>query len=531
MAGTPAPDFFDQLDPKAIPRRWSWKRWLALVVTVCCLAFAAVFGYLWYEAQSVVNQFSAGDKQQVVDATAPELGKSAQKPLRGLRDAETYLLIGSDARPGETASRSDTTLLVRVYPKEKMASILSIPRDMWVPIPGYGEDRINAAYAYGGVPLLAATLREWIGVPIDHFFQVGFSSFAGVVDDLDGVYLPIDQTYYHVNDGTEANNWAAIDVKHGYQKLDGEDALSWVRFRHLDSDFYRAARQQVFLREAGRQLRQEGLGGMRQIIDTVAKGTTSDIKLNSLISLSNTLRAIPAERIVRVTMPGTGTSINGASVLLADETEKEQVLDYWNNPEQAFADQERKPPPQAQETLKYGLLRYLGTNLRPFQPDYGLAAIAASEELRRADTEKRARQQTSQKEQETEAPLQEVTPPATPDKEVPSCTPTKLPDGYYWPDDATRSYQLNGYPSASSYATQGSGISIMWMWSNWLDPPILDSPADALRAGGRTYQLYWEASTLRMIAWRQGRGLAWIHNTLQSELSQEEMIDLAKSCR
>lgn len=517
-----APPSFD-FDPPRRKRRWL--RVVGMLGIIIVVFAGGVTFWAYRQAKGVTDKFHEGEKGMIVARALPELEKKPRKPAKGIGEATTYLLVGSDARPGDTASRSDTTLLVRVYPDEKIASILSIPRDIWVDIPGYGENRINAAYAYGGVPLLIETLREWTGVRIDHFFAVDFSSFAGVVDNLDGVYLPIDQDYHHVNDGTAENNWAEIDVDHGYQKLYGDEALEWVRFRHLDSDFHRAARQQIFLREAGRQLRKQSLTGLKPIIEAVAEGITSDIGTGTLIKLANTLREIPSERIVRLTMPGDGTMINGASVLLTSDEDKANVIKAWTRPSTLIETQKQKPNPGLKFKQKQGLLEFLQGRVRPVSDDYAdlIGWIRKREQV--LERKRAARHVKRKPRGLIDNPL-----PVIPVTRAETCRPMKLPEGYMWPDDPTRNYRLNGYPAASSYATRSSGDSILWMWTDWLDPPILDSPSDAARIGGVTYQMFWEGDTLRMVSWSIGNSAAWIQNTLQNSLSKDEMLDLATSC-
>jgi LCP family protein required for cell wall assembly len=497
---------------------------IGLLIVSLVLLGLAIGAYL--QASGLVSQFRAGEKAEVVEATEPQLGVVAQEPLRGLRQAQTYLLLGSDARPGDTASRSDTTIVVRIYPDEKIASVLSIPRDLYVEIPGYGSDRINAAYAYGGVPLLTKTLREWLGVPVDHFFAVDFSSFAQVVDDLGGVYLPIDQDYFHVNDGQAENNWASIDVDHGYQRLDGEDALSWVRFRHLDSDFHRAARQQIFLREAGRQLREAGVGEYRDLAQTIAKGTTSDINLSEMLNLANTLRQIPAQRIVRVTMPGSGTMINGASVLLVSEEEKEATLDLWNNPEKVIDQQESRPPASQVERLNQAARALLVSTIAELDPAAEPGARRWEGELRAQESQKRTRVAKNKPEV-----VLEDNPAPVVDPGLPYCRPQELPPGYYWPEEAWRVYRLAGRLTGALYATQSSGVSLLWTFTSWRQAPILSAASDAEQIDGNRYQLYWDGGTLRAVSWKVPGGVAWVQNTLLNELDKDEMIGLATSCQ
>lgn len=502
---------------------------------------AGIGWYVWWEADKIVDEFQAGDKKEVVAQAAPELDVQPKRQFPGLKRATTYLLIGSDIRTSiESVGRSDTIMLVRVYPKQKAASILSLPRDLYVPIPGYGHNRINAAYSYGGVGLLIKTLREWLGVPINHFFQVDFLSFIKVVDELNGVFLPVDQRYHHVNDGSAANNWAEIDLEPGYQNLQGEDALSFVRFRHLDSDFYRAARQQLFIREVGRQLRAKkgDVMTMRDVIKIVAKGTTSDLdNVSETFKLANTLREIPSDNIVRIVLDAPGTMINGMSVLVPSEEDKKRAIRQWTNPQLVTKHQPRSPQKKP------------GPDLGRSAWDVVNVIFAINGYRKLAQISERTQNQYYSKQKKKLKPrkvkkfgvasdylVPDVEPPsllrAQKNKRMRTCVPEALPPDYHWPsEEAARTYTLAKKPAMAAYATKASGNSILWMWTTWQNPPILDAPNDAVKIKGKTYHLYWESGQLRMVAWRLGRTNVWITNTLRNEVSKDQMLALARSCR
>ena len=175
----------------------------------------------------------------------------------------TYLLLGSDTREGLTPeeqqqfgtdqaiggeNRSDTIILVRTEPDTRRAVFLSFPRDLWVDIPGHGADKINAAFEGGleggGPQLVAATVTQLTGIPIDHVLYVGFAGFQSVVDAIGGVRLCLPEAM--------TDPLTALDLPAGCQTLDGAQALAYVRTRHQPCDripdFARIARQQQFLR-------------------------------------------------------------------------------------------------------------------------------------------------------------------------------------------------------------------------------------------------------------------------------------------
>jgi LCP family protein required for cell wall assembly len=168
----------------------------------------------------------------------------------------TWLLVGSDSRQdlspeqqaelttgGDMGSgRTDTVLLVHIpaFGSSTAPTMVSIPRDSYVPIPGYGTDKINAAFSAGGAPLLAQTVEQATGLRIDHYAEIGFGGFAVVVDALGGVTVCPPEP---VNDPL-----AGIDLPAGCQHLDGRNALGYVRSRATArADLDRMANQRAFM--------------------------------------------------------------------------------------------------------------------------------------------------------------------------------------------------------------------------------------------------------------------------------------------
>jgi LCP family protein required for cell wall assembly len=167
-----------------------------------------------------------------------------------------WLLVGSDSRQGLSAEqqqalatggdigngRTDTILLIHVpaWGSNTHATAVSIPRDSYVPIPGNGKDKINAAFAIGGAPLLTQTVERATGLRLDHYAEVGFGGFAGLVDALGGVNLCLTES---INDPL-----AGIDLPAGCQELDGRNALGYVRSRATPrADLDRMANQRQFV--------------------------------------------------------------------------------------------------------------------------------------------------------------------------------------------------------------------------------------------------------------------------------------------
>jgi LCP family protein required for cell wall assembly len=224
-------------------RRISLKKAILIGLGVILLLVLALAGAVAWWANGVYGQISnvtpgVRQAQQELDTTPPLPDQPA-----------VALVIGSDHRgtdPKGNPGLSDTLMLVRIDPRTRYISLLSIPRDLQVDIPGVGTDKINAAYTFGGPKLALETVKGVTGVKVNYLITVDFLGFRDLVNAFGGVYVNVDQYYFHSN-ATSVEHYSEIDVKPGYQLLKGSDALAFARFRHTDSDFYRNARQQLFL--------------------------------------------------------------------------------------------------------------------------------------------------------------------------------------------------------------------------------------------------------------------------------------------
>jgi LCP family protein required for cell wall assembly len=221
---------------------------LGTFLTITSLALAVAAGSYLYFHQSIA----------AVQASTPDVVK-AQKVLHipKANEPAIALVIGYDHRAGVEANRpslSDTLMLIRADPRTKSISLLSFPRDLDVPIycsPGAAAvttDRINSAYSRCGSKGTLLTVEKLTDLPVNYLITVNFHGFKEVVDKLGGVWMDVDRRYYNRNTGSAYNNFANIDLQPGYQRLDGQQALDFVRYRHTDSDLYRVARQQEFVR-------------------------------------------------------------------------------------------------------------------------------------------------------------------------------------------------------------------------------------------------------------------------------------------
>jgi LCP family protein required for cell wall assembly len=418
---------------------------------------------------------------------------------------QTILILGSDQRyvdiKAKTPVRSDTIILLRLDPDKGATAVMSLPRDLKVKIPGHGTDKINAAYAIGGPSLSVRTIRNLLHIPINHVVNVNFGGFRRAVDRLGCVYTDVDRRYFNDNSPPFGGgpNYATIDVKAGYQKLCGQDALDFVRYRHFDTDLVRAARQQQFLSDAKDQV---GVGKVfsdrKALLKIFGRYTQTDISSDQAILRLLKLAVTSAQKPVQeVRFPG---DITGDFVTVTDAHVRAVTARFMN---------------------AKGTTGSRGTS--------GKTTTKPKTKGRRSSA--------------TLPPGLQLAPRQGEDEAVQLAT--KLPFSVYYPKavttggqylpDHSRAYDLfdRGKHKYRAYRivvkTDNLGQYYGVQGTNWAGPPILDNPSGRRRMGGRTYELFYDGDRLRIVSWRSGKAVYWISNTLLQTLSNKQMLALARS--
>ena len=260
----------------------------------------------------------------------------------------TVLIVGSDHR-GKTVTGqfglSDTLMLLRIDPKHHAAALFSIPRDLWVTVPGYGTGKINGAYSAGGNALALKAVKQYTGVHPNYLINIDFSGFRGIVDSLGGVYVNVDQYYYNPPATAPYSGWSEIDIQPGYQQLKGRDALAFSRYRHTDDDFHREARQQLFLRafESRAANRFNGVSvtdipDITNLLNTVSKSFTIIAPGGSRPSISTLVKFVATaygvrSQIASVHAPfGVVDEPGGASAVDIDPAALQKAIAKWKRP-------------------------------------------------------------------------------------------------------------------------------------------------------------------------------------------------------
>ena len=242
-----------------------------------------------------------------------------------------YLIIGNDAGPDRVGARSDVMVLVHVPEDHSNVTLIHFPRDLYVSIPGHGKNKLNAAYAFGGGPLLVKTMQNLLGIRIDHVAMLGFEGFKRMTDAVGGVDVYVE----------EASEGDGKVFRQGTMHMDGETALIFVRQRYMlsEGDISRGQRQLAFIKALMlKTLSKDVLTNpikLKDSIDAATSNLTVDQKLDvgQMRSEAFALRGLRGDDIRFITAPftGFGTTAAGASIDIVDEVKMAQLGEAIRN--------------------------------------------------------------------------------------------------------------------------------------------------------------------------------------------------------
>lgn len=267
-----------------------------------------------------------------------QVADSQQESLttEGFSNRINVLLLGTDDGDSDdfdkdVPKRTDAMLLVSFDPENSQVSVLSLPRDTRVTIPGRrGHDKINAAYAYGGVPLAKRTVANLLQVPINHYMQVDWQGFIKVVDMLGGVDLDVEQNMDYEDPYADLK----IHLKKGKQHLNGEKAGEYVRFRHDEmGDIGRVERQQKFMKALAKQAFTVGnMVKLPVIIGTASEYVKTDMTFIQLVKAANCLRLFGEGGVKSASLKGDFGDIGGVSYWVTTPSKIAATLDELKIP-------------------------------------------------------------------------------------------------------------------------------------------------------------------------------------------------------
>jgi LCP family protein required for cell wall assembly len=512
------------MDDERPPSLWlgMWKRFLIGGVLIVLLSGGAT-------ATLALNKISG-----IADEVFPKINEieapSSVVTPEYSGGPQTFLILGSDRRVGskdaydrEDPPHSDTILLVRFDPAQGQTSVLSIPRDLMVNIKtangeSYPDEKINAAYTIGnrlggtkgGMVLAAETIEHEVfpELKLNGILDVSFSGFIKVVDTLGCAYVNVDHRYYNENVGSTETDYTSINLQPGYQKLCYENALDYVRYRHTDSDFVRVARQQDFIRDLREQISPTNEIGQ---IDTVAKAvghaisSTFHASAAELIELAKLIAFSQGKPLRQVKFQSSNVNFKGPNggsyVTTTPELSQATLTDFLHGDEHLSLPA-AKPPTHTSHHSHHSSR----ASFSPSSIDLFPTSSAGNSEAVKAAIE---------------VPF-------------PVLYPT-LQSG------PAEQQQVRAYTLKDQQGNLHHAYVVVWQensiggyydfeGSDWLNPPLF-AHARTQTIDGRSYRLVDDGAHIHVIGWRSGEVLYWLTNTLLEELSNAQMIALAKSAQ
>ena len=483
-------------EPPKPPRRPSIKRMLlgCAILLACATAAAAVA--VLDEVHTLKDALSQNGA----------LNTGGTLASAGWGDPQTLLLVGDDQRSltGDfkyysraVLPHANEMLLVRIDPSKPWISMMSIPRELQVAI--YPKDaapvttRLNYAYTAGGIPLLVSTIKRVTGLSVNHVVVITFGRFRRAVDEMGCVYSTVDRRYFHVNvPGGE--QYQEINLQPGYQRMCGTQAVQFVSYRHDDTSLVRDARDQSFLLDVKQEYGPSLASNVHEFETIFGKAVQTDPGLHStagLLNLLGTLISSSGRRVRQVQFQANlGPSVDTAS--------SQQIARSVHS----FLYGGSALPRGSTAAVAHAVRNHKVAAKLPLLPT-GSSQLSAASKLASG----------------LPFPLEY---PRVQERNGASVPPAlrgyliHAPDGSAYPIYTSVFYagQLGQY-----YDVQGT---------TWTESPMLTSPQQTIRVGPRTYQLFYDGSNLKVVAWHEHGAVYWIHNTLSDQLANGDMLAIAE---
>jgi LCP family protein required for cell wall assembly len=321
------------------PRRRRWRRVLLVLLTLVLVVLVAVGGFVGYLGWRVNDNVTQAELLPTAPppTTAPD-GTPIEVPTSG--NGTNFLVVGADSRGANDRGRADVIVLVHVPADPTSIQMIHFPRDLFVAIPGHGKNKINASYAFGGEPLLVETIQNLVGIKIDHVARTDFDGFKDMTDAVGGIRV-------YAEEGNDASGNGGTAIRKGWNDLNGEQALGFVRERYelSQGDISRGRRQLAFvkallLKATSPETIRNPLA-IARFTDAATKNLVvdKDLSIGAMKDYALALRNIRSSDVVFATAPftGFGTDPNAGSIdivdtkgmkLLGEALRKDRMDDY-----------------------------------------------------------------------------------------------------------------------------------------------------------------------------------------------------------
>ncbi len=468
---------------------------LACVIVLLAAAISAAV-FVLEEVHTLTSDLSQNGTLKVAN------GQLAQA---GAGEPQTLLLVGDDQRSltkyyhVAVPHLANEMLLVRLDPSKPYISMMSVPRELWVPIhtPNGGTfvNRINAAYTYG-IGTLVSTLKQDIGISVNHVVVITFAHFKRAVDQMGCVYSTVDRRYFHVN-VPGGPQYQEINLQPGYQKLCGDEALQFVSYRHGDTSQVRDARDQSFLLDVKKQYGPTLVDSIHKFEQIFGQAVQTDSGLQSTSGILNLL-----------------------TTLIDSSGRRVRQVHFQANLGPSF---DTASPQQIQASVHAFL--FGGSSELPKQHTVAVAHAVHSNkkhitvQLPLVPTTLGQLAQARDAAANLPFPLEYSRVQDRGGAGVPVSVRGYLihaPDGTAYPI----------YTAVFATATLGQFYDLQG--TTWTTAPQFDGADQTVSVGDRTYYLYYEGSNLKMVAWYEHGAVYWIRNSLTDDLDNGKMLAIAE---
>ncbi|OAB46260.1 LCP family protein [Paenibacillus glacialis] len=297
------------------------KRWMKITLIVLSLFISIIVGvgiYLYESVKSTVNAIYEPREPVMPVITSTEPKSKGGGPVKmDEKEPYTVLVLGVDQRKGDVG-RSDTMIVLSVNPSKGSILMFNIPRDTRTEIIGHGTtDKINHAYAFGGVNMSIQTAENLLDIPINYYIKVNMEGFSRMIDLLGGVEVKNQFSF----------KYEGYEFTEGHLKLNGAEALAYSRMRYDDprGDFGRNARQREVLTQTIKNaLQVSNIVRIQSMLDEVGNNAKTDITFDEMKKFIVNYRS-DLNKIETLELIGQGKKINGIYYYMIEDTEKERV--------------------------------------------------------------------------------------------------------------------------------------------------------------------------------------------------------------